>query len=363
MANARLLDRPEDYKQLGLNPDKVEMWEDGRRNNDSGPSNWEWWYFDMILDDGTTSIIQFFTNGRQGLKKDVDVPTVTMKVTTPDGKKYQKSPNFKADDASFSKDQCDVKIGNNIFKGDLKNYEIFVDPADGGIGADLKLVNVNTPYRPGTAYFNFGEGDEFYTWFCTVPKCKVTGTLTYNGKTIQVNTYGYHDHQWGKCDLLNYWNNWVWAHQSFEDYTLLVFDMVSSKNTNFTRFPIVFVQNKEGQIVFQNTQNVECTVLEEYHDDEASGKDFPKAIHYIFENDGKKLEYTLTSREILEATGKKNVPLAARALMKAMKLDPSYARYLAHGEMKLTDGEEEIERSGKLIYEFMYPGESFRGHM
>ena len=29
MAKARLMSRPEDFKKLGIRPDKVEMWEDG----------------------------------------------------------------------------------------------------------------------------------------------------------------------------------------------------------------------------------------------------------------------------------------------------------------------------------------------
>lgn len=34
MARARLMDTIEDFKKLGINPDKVEMWEDGIRNDD-----------------------------------------------------------------------------------------------------------------------------------------------------------------------------------------------------------------------------------------------------------------------------------------------------------------------------------------
>lgn len=41
----------------------------------------------------------------------------------------------------------------------------------------------------------------------------------------------------------------------------------------------------------------------------------------------------------------------------------SYTRYAAHGELSLDTGKEKINRSGELIYEFMYPGESYKGHM
>ena len=34
MAQGRIMNRPADYQKLGINPDKVENWEDGRRDND-----------------------------------------------------------------------------------------------------------------------------------------------------------------------------------------------------------------------------------------------------------------------------------------------------------------------------------------
>ncbi len=42
MSHVRLMDQPEDYQRLGVNPDRVEVWEDRRRSGD-GPTEWEWW--------------------------------------------------------------------------------------------------------------------------------------------------------------------------------------------------------------------------------------------------------------------------------------------------------------------------------
>jgi hypothetical protein len=43
-------------------------------------------------------------------------------------------------------------------------------------------------------------------------------------------------------------------------------------------------------------------------------------------------------------------------------IQPSYTRFAATGDLRFTrDGETEI-RSGDLIYEFMYPGLSYREH-
>lgn len=35
----RLMDQPEDFEKLGINPNEVEEWEDGRRGTDSASEN------------------------------------------------------------------------------------------------------------------------------------------------------------------------------------------------------------------------------------------------------------------------------------------------------------------------------------
>ena len=361
MAKARLLDSLEDYTRFGVTPGTVEKWEDGRRNLDTGPNNWEWWYFDTILDDGSTAVIQFFTSTGRHLKSKGDHPALTIKITGPDGNTREGRVTVKAKDASFGREQCDVRLGRNTFQGDLKAYHIHVE-ADRGVGADLDLVSLSQPYRPGTAYFGLGDDHDYYTWLCVVPKGKVSGTLTYAGKVVPVTGFGYHDHQWGNTNLLKEWNNWVWARQSFEDLTMLTFDMISAERTGFVRFPIVFIQNQAGQLVFENTSDVTSEVLEEY-DDPASGKVNPRAIRYHFESGGMHVDYTLRVKDIIETKGKNNQPLVARLAMGAVRLNPSYARYLADGALVFTSSGKTIERSGELIFEFMFPGESWHGHL
>ena len=51
MANVtvRLMDKDEDYKKMGTKKGTIEVWEDGKRDDDRA-GVYEWWYFDMILD-------------------------------------------------------------------------------------------------------------------------------------------------------------------------------------------------------------------------------------------------------------------------------------------------------------------------
>lgn len=362
MARIRLMDRPEDYARLGVNPEKIELWEDGRRNTNLAPNNWEWWYSDFIFDDGSTAVVQFLTKEGRDVGRKGDHPTVHIRIKLADGTELSDSPAFKVSETSYSQEQCDVVMGGNCFKGDLHEYHIQAHSKQ-GFGVDLKLTSQSKPYRPGSAYFEFGSQENFYTWLCVVPKGEVSGTMTYNGQTHAVHGSGYHDHQWGSTNFLKEWNHWVWARQRFNDYSMLVMDLVGSEKNEYVRFPITFIQDKDGNVIFENTKDVRCKVLKTHHDSVHSDKDYPVELEYVFENNGKRAVYHLVGKKVLESGGMKTVPAVIRLVCKKMGINHSYTRYLADGTLTLTDGENEVKRSSELIYEFMFPGDSFAGHM
>lgn len=385
MARARLMDTPEDYERLGVKPGPVERWEDRRRSGDDS-DEWEWWYFDAILDDGTAVVVQFFPlKAKRMFSAKSRLPTVWLKVTLPDGTHYEEEAKVTLDDTHYGTEQCDVRFGPHSFTGDLQKYRIVIAPIN-GLAADLTLNSLSKPFRPGSSYFGFGDDDaKYYTWLCAVPKGKVTGTLTYAGQTVEVTGYGYHDHQWGNFILYEAWNNWLWARQRYDDYTMVVFDMISTGEYGFTRFPICFVQNSKGDLVFQNTDGaVEYEVLDEYLD-AASGKGYPTASRYRFEQNGTAVDYTLRAERTIEAAdayakapqqikaslgrfwGPILGPAAGwlvRRMLRSKGIRPSYQRYQATGDLRITRGDITVERSAELIFEFMYQGsEPYRQHV
>lgn len=54
------MDTDSDYKKMGTQKDCIEVWEDGKRDDDRA-GVYEWWYFDMILDDGSKAVIHTST--------------------------------------------------------------------------------------------------------------------------------------------------------------------------------------------------------------------------------------------------------------------------------------------------------------
>lgn len=356
------MDRPEDYKKLGVNPDKIEAWEDARRGS-SDSMNWEWWYFDAITDDGTAIVIQFLMKPIQYISKKGDFPAINFQITLPSGKSYNELITIPAQKCYFGKEYCDIRFGENVFRGNLHDYIIHAKTASGQ-EADLRLHSLSQPFRPGTAYFDFkNNGEQYYTWLCVVPKGEVTGSLILDGMKINIHGYGYHDHQWGNFVYLFGWNHWTWARQRYDDYTLTLFDMHASKASGGTHFPLVYLEDQTGEIVFSSTKSENCTVeiLDEYTD-ELTKKFYPKKTRFTFGAGGQKLVYTLTEDKIQEAPDtSKLIKQPMKTLLSLKGLKPSCARYLATGEMDYTKQSGHSEhRKDTLIYEFMYPGKSYK---
>ena len=363
MGNTRLMNKAEDYKKLGVKPGQVENWEDGRRD-DSRPGSYEWWYFDAVLDDGTKIVIYYGDKFLNQVFEQGPFPYVELKVTLPDGTLFDEAESFKPSDGILAADHCDFKVGGHRLTGDLREYQVLVSPIN-GLGVDLKLTNIGSSWRPGTAYFGFtpeGEEDEdqYFTWLCAVPRGKVEGTLTIQGETKHVTGFGYHDHQWGNVYPSFVWNHWTWARQSFGDYSVLMFDFNAVPMYGGGRHTICFIQDKDGNTVFENDAPAKYEVFEEYVQPE-TGKEHPRRARYIMENGGKKVEYTLSAREELEVRDDtKLVGDEMLAVLTGLGLSPSYTRYFGTGDLVLTDGDDVKTFSGELIYEFVYSGKTYK---
>src|SRR5246127_2876301 len=118
----RLAGRPADYQKLGIDPVEVEQFEDGQRIG-TEKGRYEWWYFDAHLDNGATIVVVFYTKPNVSPNGPL-APRVTINITLPDGRTFEKFLDTKPESFSASKSGCDVRIGANRFVGDLHRYRI-----------------------------------------------------------------------------------------------------------------------------------------------------------------------------------------------------------------------------------------------
>lgn len=371
----RLMNTEIDYQKMGTKRKKIEAWEDAKRDDDRR-GVYEWWYFDMILDDGSKAVIHFNTKDNKTIDKDGTIPSVVIKITDAKGNEYKDNVVLTSEKAHFGKENCDVHFGDHFINGDLKNYHIHVartggvngtDGAGGSgiatdVGCDLFLKSTSKPWRPGAGGFAFGD-DGYFTWLCAVPRGTVTGTLYYNGCEHQVTGAGYHDHQWGNMAHNKTWDHWLWGRQDFGDYALLVFDIGTQKKFDNQRLPMMFLEDKDGNLVMEDLRTPKCRFVEEYQEP-LSNKMYPKTIEYTFTQGGITLNYTIAQQYELESRDAfAGIPFILKPILKLKGLHPSTTRNFAVGSMVLNNNGKIVKRTGEMIYEFVYMGVSVKDKM
>src|SRR6202035_2612337 len=104
----RLADRPADYNRLRIAASEVAAFEDGQRIG-TQKGCYEWWYFDAHLDDGATVVVVFYTKPNVSPNGPL-APRITIDITLPDGRTFQKFLDTTPDTFNASRSTCDVRI-------------------------------------------------------------------------------------------------------------------------------------------------------------------------------------------------------------------------------------------------------------
>ena len=348
------MNKPEDFKALGINAEMVEPWEDGRRNDDAA-GNVEWWYFDAETEDGITVNVNFATNpptmrsSQPGYK-----PFVFYNVQFADGTCETDVIPVDASDTALGEGKCDVRMGANYFRGDLQDYVLHIENLEGGVTIDLTLSSTARSFRPGTAFFQRENGDIF-TWLCAVPRGKVSGTVVCGGKTLKVEGIGYHDHQWGTAENQEFWNRWLWGRQQVAGHTVLIFDFVSTRETGAVQYPVFAVIGPDGNVVIRNeerTTGVDITI-DGTRPEQGCGKPFPDKSRYVFRSGDLEAVYQLQSEQEYTCNNHYEVmDDAGKALYDKRGIYPTISRYYDHGHLTLKRGGEVLlDEGGRMHYE------------
>ncbi len=223
----------DDYRSLGIDKNKVEAWEDGRRSSQDA-SSFEWWYFDSLMDDGTAAVVTFSDNFGGSRKR-----RVSLDLTTPDGK--HRTLNVDFDEAVvFAKDHTLAKLGPHLFEGNLDTYKIYVDANNPQrLGVDLVLKRLAPSFRAATGYVS--AGDKYFAWLNAVPYGEVIGTVTIDGKKINVKGNGYHDHNWGNAPISDLLDSWWWGRASVGDRRIVTYDIHGKQSVGGSTIDMYYV--------------------------------------------------------------------------------------------------------------------------
>ena len=324
---------------------EVSLWEDGLRT--SGDRNeFEWWYFDAKLDDGSVLVTYFWKVHFIGNQY-----FIGFNYRDPQGNDFFKLKYFKSKEVSFSPDSCDVTYGNNIFKGNLKNYTIKIDPDDfDGIGFDLTLKSNMKPYRPQDGIIK--AGDDYFAWLSAVPNGKIDGELTINGKKSTLSGSGYHDHNWGNTPLQYLFDNWVWFRGEIEDKTIVAAVLYMADKRGGYDVPILYVAdssrvyvNRFGQDGLYTKKSSRITKLYNKYNEPLF-----RELDMITE-DGYKIN--IKGKNVIDNSNlfkRGRMPYPLRLAMGAAKIDPFYTRFESELSISI-DGK--TPKTGFGVFEIM----------
>lgn len=303
---------------------KIKISEDAQRLGDS--NGMEWWYFDGVLDDGTSFVTMW------GLNKP-GTPFINLDITWPNGEKYTKNLIFQTQEASFSKDKCAIKIGNNILSGDLQSYSMHLETDD--LALDLNLENFAAPFKPEDNQHYFSNG-KYYAWFNAIPGGTISGKIKYNGEEKTISGKGYHDHNWSDMSmselgqLLGYR---YWGRVIFDDYTI-VYDKVTSKKSTGSRWLGKLYVAKGNRVLANYNGNDSKFSLEE--------KDNQLEIKFT-DQDNIELTLNVAKENQINASNFQNT---------------QYERYAGPAKLNIkTKSRDESYESSNSIWEYMNYGE------
>lgn len=287
-----------DFKNYGINKDKTEIWEDGQRldSRNYKKGQYEWWYFDAHLDDGSILVSAFIM---QIDDKGQINPQITFNFADKENR-IEKTIFLNIGEFEAAKDKCDVKMRNNYFRGKgLDEFEMFVDPAiNDGWGFNLKLKKNVPSFRPATGYWD--AAGEYFAWFCCVPSGDIEGTITKSGKEVKVKGNGYHDHNWGNVPMSKILSDWYWGRADIDGLTLVSACVRFKDNVGGMETPLVYLT--KGSDVLLNVNNEALSFLTGhivFHPE--TGKAYNSDVMYIYESGNDKAYIRLNGADNIVA--------------------------------------------------------------
>ena len=337
-----LRDKPEDFAEFGIDKDKMQVWEDGKRLPQTGnqAGDYEWWYMDAHLDDGSMLVLSYMSNYGEN---DVIVPSININYVSKD---RLIDENIFKPEVSFSAatESCDVKIGKSFFKGEgLDKYHIYLDEEYlPGFSADVTIERLTPSNRPGTGFWQAGEA--YFAWFNAVPYGKITGTVTIDGEVIEISGSGYHDHNWGNVPMNELLGNWYWGRAEVDGYAVVAASVRFNEASGSKEQPVLYVAKGDELVI--NACNDQIAFLQ---GDKTFQKDMGKAIDcdniYLVENE--------RGNAKIRFNGNKNIVASMDVPTSDETFATWYTRFASDTTIEVNFDEESVTSKGPSVLEYI----------
>jgi predicted secreted hydrolase len=346
---------PEALQREGLRA-TPEVWEDGLRAEPKA-GNFEWWYFDSQLEDGSTAVVVFFTKtllDRQSRLK----PGVSLTITRPTGEKLSATSQVLPADFSASKERCYVRAGESWVRGDLCTYELHAKAGD--LVAQLNFTGLVPPWRPGAGknYYN-EEMTRYFAWFPAIPHGTVEGHLIYDGKVHPVKGACYHDHNWGNVGLNEVLSHWYWGRAHLGDYTLIFAEMNATERYSSQKIP-VFMLAKDSQILSGDGGQLSVEELDFIAD--PGGRSYPEGLNLEWKNETMRVSLKLREPRLIDSFSLLDLLPTWQRLIGKIIANPYYFRFKADLDLQIDSGDprsvqpnkQHTRMEGQALYELIW---------
>lgn len=336
--------------RLGLDPHQVQAWEDGYRAHDDEGSTFEWWYFDMQLDDGATLVVTFSNKPHTEPHGPLQ-PSVLVIYRDAAGNRFSSNDAHPAAEFAASAAGCDVRIGPSTVSGDLVDYRLHIETA--ALVADLDLHRLAPSWRPGAGISYFDAKQEQYMgWVVAVPYGSVTGTITHEGQERAVSGSAYHDHNWGNELMSAMLDHWYWGRAHLGDYTVVYVRMTTKGILGFGAINLPTFLLVKGQEIL--TDDLLPLRLELGPEVPGPGhQSYPTRLRWTWRSDGGSVVLEVANPALIEALDMRDGQPGRRQPLVHLLEHPMYYDFTADATLTVDLKGIKETVTGHTLYEKM----------
>jgi hypothetical protein len=308
--------------------------------------NSEWWYFDARLDNGYV-VVGFFRAKHERTGK----TGVEITIYKPSGEKLQNVYDYSRSDLVVSRENANVRIGNNYIKVDnsnpkFPNYEIFLE--EGEFGIHLNYTSKVQAWMPGKGHIEFGNMEHF-GWAVPLPRADVEGTIKVNGETIAVKGIGYHDHNWISVNLMRIVDYWYWGRIYSENFTMIYADIKCNKKMDNYAIKVLMLAKKDKVILSTGEYDL---IHEDFQFNEKANNKYPKTLKFVISED---MNISLEVQEIIDA---ENLLFELGPILRfigknLLRLKPGYFRLNSKFNLVITHDGIAFNEQGNTLHEMV----------
>ncbi|MBI4209442.1 MAG: hypothetical protein HY538_07030 [Deltaproteobacteria bacterium] len=284
----------------------------------------ETWNFISKLDQG------YLLNGRIILKRLGD-PSAEATLITPEGEVIYATEEYPWEKVSLEKNNPAFSVGPHRWSGNTQRQKVEI--AFPQFSAKLTFHNIapGWTYRDGTVPFS---DKKFIRFYMHNPLAQVEGTLSFQGKEIQVTGIGYGDHsvQNAAPNFADQWYNFHMIQPGFSAHAIIF--QPRKKESPQVGMMVLFEKDK----LLLETSEINVT-HSEIQEDPLSKRHFPLKWTYKGSEGPKTLKVDFqTGKLLIRIDPAGRVPAIAKPILEWLNLRPVLYEFSNQYQIELPDG-------------------------